>query len=82
MKPALYDRVTLRRDLDEHGLKREDVATLVDFVPHPLGGEDGVILEVFNAIGESTAIVTVKESEIESLRADEILAVRPLPRIS
>jgi hypothetical protein len=42
------------------------------------GGEPGVVLEVFNAVGESISVVTVKESDIEVLRADEVLAVRPL----
>jgi len=35
------------------------------------------LLEVFNALGESIA-VAVRESDIEDLRADEVLAVRPL----
>ena len=82
MKVPLYQRVALQRDLLEHGLKRGDVAVLVDHVPHPGGGEDGCILEVFNALGESIAVVTVKESEIESLQADEVLAVRHLAKAS
>ena len=82
MKPALYQQVALRLDLDEHQLKRGDVATLVDRVPHPSGGEDGVVLEVFNALAESLAVVTVRESEIDVLRSDEVLSVRPLARVS
>lgn len=78
MRLPLYQRVALARDLDEHRLKRGDVATLVDHVPHPEGGEDGVVLEVFNAVGESIAVVAVRESDIEPLRADEVLAVRAL----
>lgn len=76
MKPALYDRVALCRDRDDLGLKRGDLATLVDYVTHSSGGEDGAILEVFNALGESIAVVTVKVSEIEALRADQIPTVR------
>ena len=64
----LYQRVALSRDLAEHHLKVGDVATLVDRVPYLSGGEDGVILEVFNALGESIAVVAVPESAIESLR--------------
>ena len=56
-KPELCERVALTRDLDEHDLKRGDVATLVDTVPHPAGGPDGVVLEVSNALGESLRIV-------------------------
>jgi hypothetical protein len=68
MSLPLYERVALKRDIPEHGLKRGDVATLVDYVPHPEGGEQGCFLEVFNALGESIAVVVVRESEIEGLR--------------
>jgi hypothetical protein len=80
MTPPLYQRVALRRDLPEHGLKRGDVAVLLDSVKHPEGGEPGCLLEVFNAVGESLAVVAVPESAIEDLRADEVLAVRPLAK--
>src|SRR5271157_868919 len=68
MKPELYQRVALRRDVADHRLMRGDVAVLVDRVPHPSGGEPGVVLEVFNAIGESLSVVAVKESDIGPLR--------------
>lgn len=54
------------------------MATLIDHVPHPGGGEDGYILEVFNAVGESIAVVAVSSLDVEPLRADEVLTVRPL----
>ena len=76
----LYQEVALSRDVEEHNLRKGDVATLIDHVPHPEGGEDGCILEVFNALGESISVIVVKESDIEPLHADEILTVRPLPR--
>ena len=82
MSLPLYERVALKRDIPEHGLKGGDVATLVDYVPHPEGGEQGCILEVFNALGESIAVVAVRESEIEGLRDDEVLAIRRLPKAS
>lgn len=71
-------RVALKRDLPEHDLRRGDVAVLVDHVAHPDCGEQGCLLEVFNALGESIAVVAVRESDIKDLRADEVLAVRPL----
>lgn len=74
----LYEQVALTRDIDEHGLRRGDVATLVDRVPHPQQGEPGAVLEIFNALGESIKTVVVRESEIEPLQADEVFAVRPL----
>ena len=81
MRPELYERVALRRDVTEHSLKKGDVALLIDRVPHPSGAEPGVVLEVFNAVGESISVVVVKESEIEALRADEVLTVRSLAQI-
>ncbi|MFY9820886.1 MAG: DUF4926 domain-containing protein [Thermoanaerobaculia bacterium] len=82
MSLPLYQRVALNRDVPEQGLKKGDVATLVDLVPSPEGGEQGCVLEVFNALGESIAVVVVRESEIEGLHAGEVLAVRPLAKAS
>ena len=82
MKVALYQEVSLTRDLPEHGLKAGDVAMLVDFVPHPSNGEEGCVLEVFNAIGESFATIAVPISVVEALRSDEVLSVRPLAKAS
>jgi hypothetical protein len=62
VSPPLYQRVALKRDVPEHDLKSGDVAVLVDYVAH----------------GESIAVVAVPESAIEDLRANEVLAVRPL----
>jgi hypothetical protein len=78
MRPRLYPRVALLRDVDEHHLEKGDVAMLVDRVPHPAVGEPGVVLEVFNALGESISLVAVKESDIKPMRADEVLTVHPL----
>ena len=78
----LYQEVALTRNLPEHQLKAGDIATLIDFVPHPSGGEDGCFLEVFNAVGESIAVVAVPISAITALRADEIFAVRSLEQVS
>jgi Domain of unknown function (DUF4926) len=82
MTLELYQEVALTRDLPEYQLRQGDIVTLIDKVPHPTAGEPGCILEVFNAIGDSIAIITVPESTIAALRADEILTVRPLPQAS
>lgn len=74
----LYDRVSLARDIAEYGLRRGDVATLVDRVPHPHGGPDGFVLEVFNALGESLQVVSLTAQDIEPLHAKEVFAVREL----
>lgn len=72
----LYERVALTRDFPEHGLQRGDVVTLVGRIPHTQQGEPGVVLEVFNALGESIKTVAVPESAVEALQSDEVLTVR------
>jgi hypothetical protein len=78
MKYELYTRMALSIDLPEHGLRRGDVATLVEHHPGRPGQEDGYSLEVFNAVGDTIAVITVGESQIEPLTADELLSVRPM----
>jgi hypothetical protein len=82
MTMELYQEVALTRDLPEYGLKIGDIAVLVDFVPHPSNGEEGCILEVFNAIGESIVVIAVPISAVKVLRPDEILSVRSLAKAS
>ena len=74
----LFHEVALTRDFPEHHLRAGDLATFVDFVPHPAGGENGCVLEVFNAVGKSIAVITAPLSAIEPLSPDEILTVRSM----
>ena len=77
MKYELFEEVVLTRDIPAKRLKRGDVATIVEH--HPVsGGEDGYSLEVFNALGNTIAVVTVAESFIEPLSEDEVFSVRSL----
>lgn len=78
----LYQRVALIHNLPEHNLKKGDVVTLVDYVTHPSGGENGYVLEVFNAVGESIDVIAVPISAVQPLRNDEILTVRSLAKAS
>ncbi len=78
MKHQLYDRVALSRDIPNHGLKRGDVATLVDVVPHPEGGPAGFVLEVVNALGEPLKVAVVTADDVDPLTANEVFAVRQL----
>jgi hypothetical protein len=78
----LYQRVVLSRNLPDHNLKKGDVVTLIDHVPHPSGGEDGYILEVFNAVGESITVIAVPMSAVQPLKNDEIFSVRSLAEAS
>ena len=80
MPLELYQEVALTRDFPEYDLKVGDLATLIDFVPHPSGGEEGCVLEIINAVGESLAAIAVPVSAVEPLRSDEILTVRSLAK--
>jgi hypothetical protein len=76
MRLELYQDVALTRDEPTENLRAGDVATLLDYVAHPVGGEEGAVLEVFNALGVSIAVVTVPATSIAPLRADQVRAVR------
>jgi len=77
-KYELFQRVALTRDLPAKRLRRGDVATIVDCHPAPDDGEAGYSLEVFNAIGETIEVIVVAESDLQPLRANEVLNVRAL----
>jgi len=78
MSLELYQRIALSRDIPEEGLKRGDIAYLLDYVPHPEDGEPGCVLEVFNAVGESISVLTVPQSAIQPLQPYEVLNARSL----
>ena len=78
MKFDLYSRVALAEDLPTRRLRRGDVLTVVDHHAGQPGQEPGYSLEVFNAVGETVDVVTVRESQIEPLTADELFTVRSL----
>jgi hypothetical protein len=78
MKYELFTRVALKTDQPKHGLRRGDVATVVEHHSGRPEQEPGYSLEVFNAVGETIAVITVRESEVEPLTSNELLHVRPL----
>jgi hypothetical protein len=80
MKIELYSRVIVNRDFPEQHLKAGDVATIVEYVEHPQGGEEGAILEIFNALGETLDIATVPVSAIEPVQARHVPSVRLIER--
>ncbi|OGQ49408.1 MAG: DUF4926 domain-containing protein [Deltaproteobacteria bacterium RIFCSPLOWO2_02_56_12] len=79
MRLDLFKKVALKIDIPDQGLRKGDVATIVEHLPGK-NGEDGYALEVFNAVGESIAVLTVPESAVEPLTADKIPSVRPLAK--
>jgi len=78
VKHKLFGRVTLTVDVPQHNLQAGDIATVVEHSVGAQGQKAGYTVEVFNAEGESVAVVTLKESEIDTLNAKGILHVRPL----
>lgn len=78
MDLELYQEVALTRNFPEYQLQQGDIATLIDFVPHPNRGETGCVLEIFNAIGESIKVVTVPISAIKKLTSHDVLSSREL----
>ena len=81
MKYELFTRIALKTDVPQHGLRSGDIATIVESHSGRPGQEHGYTLEVFNALGESIAVVTVRESQIEPLTSNELLHVRPMSEL-
>jgi hypothetical protein len=82
MKLALYQEIALNRDFLNDNLRQGDIATLIDYVPHPETGEEGAILEVFNALGDTVFVVTVPASSINALQPNDVLSIRRLAQAS
>jgi len=78
MAYQLFTKVALRADIPAHKLRRGDVATIVEAHPGRPGQEAGYSLEVFNAVGQTIAVVTVRESQVEPLANNEVPHVRRL----
>lgn len=82
MKLELFQEIALNCDFPDYNLHQGDMATLIDYVPHPEQGEEGAILEVFNALGETVSVVIVPISSIDALRPDDIPSIRRLAQAS
>jgi hypothetical protein len=79
MTIELFSEVALARDLPKARLCRGDIATVIEKLPatEASGGEEGCILEVFNAVGDTIAVLTVPLSAVVPLHSGEVLSVRP-----
>ncbi len=72
---SALDTVVLSRDLPEHGLKAGDLGAVVDVYP-----PDGLEVEFVTASGRTTALVTLKSSDVRSISDSDLVAVRSLSR--
>ena len=77
MTYRLFDEVVLTKDVPEKGLQKGDVVTIVEHHAVP-DGEDGYSLELFNALGDTIAVITLPESAIAPLSENEVFSVRAL----
>ncbi len=73
MKFELFERVAFVVDVPEEGIRKGDVATIVECFekPRPL-----YALEIFNAIGKTVGVIAVPETSLEALSEDERISVR------
>ena len=67
----LLDTVVLSRDLPEHGLRAGDLGAVAEVY-----GEAALEVEFVRASGQTTALVTLTASDLRSVAATDILAVR------
>ncbi len=71
MKFPLYSRVALAVEVPAEGIRRGDVAIILEHHASPAPGmEPGYSVEVFNAVGETLAVLILPESSFEALRCD------------
>ena len=75
MKPKLFEEVIINRDFPEYNIAKGDIAVLNDFVTDPLG-EEGCVLEIYNAVGTFVMVVSVPLASIETLQPTDRLSVR------
>jgi hypothetical protein len=78
----LFTRVSLAKDFPEQNLHRGDLATIVEIHEGGPAQKAGYSLEVFNAVGETIAVLVVEESEITPVKRNEILHVRQLSEVA
>jgi hypothetical protein len=69
------DTVVLNRDLPEHGLRAGDLGAVVETYP-----PDALEVEFVTASGRTTALVTLKTSDVRPISDSDLVAVRSLSR--
>ena len=80
MSLALYQRVVVKQDLPQEGLRAGDVGVIVERYPARADVPEGYELEVFAAAGHTIAVVSVPADAIREATEHEVLSVRELAR--
>ena len=65
------DTVVLVRDLPDHGLCSGDLGAVVDVC-----GPDGIEVEFVTASGRTSALVTLKSTDVRPIADTDVVAVR------
>ncbi|MHB1036072.1 MAG: DUF4926 domain-containing protein [Pirellulales bacterium] len=76
MALELYSRVVLARDLPEEGLRRGDVATIVEAYRDSSGEVIGYEVELFSANGETLAVASVPADAVRTPTLADRLTTR------
>ena len=69
------DTVVLVRDLPDHGLCAGDLGAVVELYP-----PDGLEVEFVTASGRTTALVTLKSTDVRPIADTDLVAVRSAKR--
>ena len=80
MKPILFGRAVLTRDLPDEGLLAGDVGVVVEVYPSREGVPEGYELEFFSAGGTTLAVVSVPATAVRAATEREVLSIRDLAR--
>jgi len=72
---SALDTVVLLHDLPEHGLKAGDLGAVVELYP-----PDGIEVEFVTASGRTTALVTLKFTDVRPISDSDLITVRSLSR--
>ena len=73
MKFKILDTVVLARDLPAHGLKKDDLGTIVE-----LYEPDGLEVEFLMASGRTKVLATLNTGDVRSVGDTDLMSVRPL----
>ncbi|MGI8785848.1 MAG: DUF4926 domain-containing protein [Acidobacteriota bacterium] len=67
------DTIVLNREIPEHGLCPGDLGVVVEVYP-----PDGLELEFVTASGRTTALVTLKTTDVRAISDTDLVAVRSI----
>lgn len=75
MKHEALDMVVLVHDVPEHGLRSGDLGAVVEVFP-----PDALEVEFVTASGRTTALVSLKTSDVRAIADTDLVAVRTIAR--